>query len=336
MVRRYGLAVLSVVLALGAGLLAQSLRIQQVEFPLLLVAVAITAWNAGMLPGLLAVALAGLGFDYFFIEPLYSLYMEPESWPLFVVFLLFALVIGAFSARRRRIGHELQAARRSLELEVAERTRQASLLDLTHDSIFVRDLDDTITDWNRGAEELFGWKAEQAIGRRAHDLMRTVFPVPLDDIRSELLRAGRWEGELDKTRADGTPVAVSSRWSLRRDARAQPVAILETNNDITDRRRRERDIRILNQSLAQRSAELQATNKELEAFAYSISHDLRAPLRHVAGYAELLQKHAAAGLDDRSRRYLTVIVDAARRMGNLIDDLLAFSRIGRGETRTAP
>ena len=111
----------------------------------------------------------------------------------------------------------------------------------------------------------------------------------------------------------------------------------------TDRRRAEENlrqardhenkIRNLNQELAKRAAELEATNKELEAFSYSVSHDLRAPLRHVAGYAELLQKQASDSLDDKSHRYIRTIVESAKRMGDLIDDLLAFSKIGRAETK---
>jgi light-regulated signal transduction histidine kinase (bacteriophytochrome) len=108
---------------------------------------------------------------------------------------------------------------------------------------------------------------------------------------------------------------------------------METNNDVTERKRREEEIRGLNQELARRSTELEVTNKELEAFAYSVSHDLRAPLRHMSGYAELLQKKASSLLDDKSRRYVTMILEAANRMGKLIDDLLAFSRIGRAETQ---
>jgi light-regulated signal transduction histidine kinase (bacteriophytochrome) len=85
--------------------------------------------------------------------------------------------------------------------------------------------------------------------------------------------------------------------------------------------------------LAKRAVELQAANRELEAFAYSVSHDLRAPLRHVVGYAELLQKQTASTLDEKAGHYLKTILEAARRMGTLIDDLLGFSRIGRAETR---
>ena len=149
----------------------------------------------------------------------------------------------------------------------------------------------------------------------------------------ELLRAGRWEGELRRAKADGTEVTVAGRWSLRRDERNRAVAILETSNDITEHRRREEEVRGLNHELAKRSADLEAANRELEAFAYSVSHDLRAPLRHMAGYAELLQKRTFTALDDKGRRYMAMILESAKRMGNLIDDLLAFSRIGRVETK---
>src|SRR6202790_1859078 len=173
----------------------------------------------------------------------------------------------------------------------------------------------------------------EAIGRHSQELLQTIFPTPLEDIRAELLRTNRWEGELRKTKANGTQVVVASRWSLRRDEQERAVAILETNNDITERKRREQEIESLNQELAKRSAELESINKELEAFSYSVSHALRAPPRHMAGYTELLQKKASSGLDQKSNHYILMMLESAKRMGNLIDDLLAFSRIGRAETQ---
>ena len=98
-------------------------------------------------------------------------------------------------------------------------------------------------------------------------------------------------------------------------------------------RRREDEIRTLNKELVKRATELETSNNELESFAYSVSHDLRAPLRHVVGYSELLQKQASSLLDEKSRRYTGTILESGKRMGNLIDDLLAFSRIGRAETK---
>jgi PAS domain S-box-containing protein len=310
----YGLAVLSVSVALGGALLIERLQLRNIT--LFLFAIAVAAWYGGSGAAVLALLLSCIGLAYFLVEPSHSI-------PYFVLFALFAWLVSWFSSVRRRVEAEL-------ETEISERS---SLLNLTHDTIFVRDMSDSIRYWNRGAEELYGWTPEQAIGKSSHELLWTVFPSPLDDIQAEFLRTGRWEGELKHTKANGTQVIVASRWSLRRDEREQPIAVLETNNDITVRKRREQEIQSLNQELAKRSTELETINKELEAFAYSVSHDLRAPLRHMAGYTELLQKKASSTLDEKCSHYILMILDSANRMGNLIDDLLAFSRIGRAETQ---
>jgi len=330
---RYGLAVASVAIALGLALLMQHYQFHDTEVPLFLFAIAMTAWYAGLGPTSLALVLSFLLFDFFFTDPRYTFYIDRSDIPYFIVFVSFSVLIAWFSAVRRRVERDLIQARDHLQIEVAERTQQASLLNLTHDSIFVRNMEFVVIYWNRGAEELYGWTPDQALGRDSQDLLQTAFPVPLEDIRAELLRSGRWEGELKRTKADGTQLVVASRWSLRRDAWERPVAILETSNDITERKRRQEEIEQLNQELARRSADLEGTNKELEAFAYSVSHDLRAPLRHMAGYTELLQKRTAAALDEKSNRYVAMMLEAAKRMGDLIDDLLSFSRIGRAETQ---
>ena len=330
-IQKYGLAVLSVSVALGGALLIEFMHMRDVEVPLFLFAVAISAWYGGVGAAVLALVLSCLTFDYFFVEPVHSVYISGSDLPYFVIFSTFATLVTWFSTVRRRAEEGLRQARDELEIEVAERTQQASLLNLTHDSIFVRDMNFVITYWNRGAEELYGWTPEEAIGKPSQELLQTAFPVPLDDIREELLRTGRWEGELKRTKADGVQVIVASRWSLRRDELQRPAAILETSNDVTERKRWEQEITKLNGELGKRSSQLEASNKELEAFAYSISHDLRAPLRHMAGFTELLKKSAAPVLNEKNQRYIAMILESAKRMGNLIDDLLAFSRIGRSE-----
>jgi light-regulated signal transduction histidine kinase (bacteriophytochrome) len=103
--------------------------------------------------------------------------------------------------------------------------------------------------------------------------------------------------------------------------------------EVEQRKLREDEIRTLNRELSKRAAELEAANKELESFAYSVSHDLRAPLRHMVGFAELLQRQAPSLLDEKSQRFIRTILESAKRMGNLIDDLLTFSRLGRAEAR---
>lgn len=126
--------------------------------------------------------------------------------------------------------------------EIASRER-ASLLDVAHEAIFVRDLDEAITYWNRGAEEQYGWTSEQALGKISHQLLHTVFPAPLEAIKDQLVSTGRWEGELVHTKRDGSTVVVASRWSLQKDGRGRPLATLETNNDITQHKRADAELR---------------------------------------------------------------------------------------------
>jgi PAS domain S-box-containing protein len=141
------------------------------------------------------------------------------------------------------LGRTFNQAARQLQELYAELREQANLLSLTHDSIYVRDMSGVIRYWNHGAEALYGWAAEQAVGEPAHQLLGTAFPEPLEQIEAELLRTGRWEGELSQKKKDGSQVLVATRWSLKRDDQGSPVAVLVTSNDITRRRRAEEELR---------------------------------------------------------------------------------------------
>jgi PAS domain S-box-containing protein len=133
--------------------------------------------------------------------------------------------------------------------ERAEILNHAELLDLAREGIFVRDMAGVITLWYRGAEQMYGWTKEEAVGRVSHDLLRTKFPEPLSEIEEDLLRTGCWDGELIHKRRDGGQLVVESRWALHRDDGGQPVKILEINNDVTERKRAEETLRLLSQHL---------------------------------------------------------------------------------------
>jgi PAS domain S-box-containing protein len=122
--------------------------------------------------------------------------------------------------------------------------QQRRLLDLAHDAIIVRDpAESTVTYWNREAEELYGYSAEEAHGKVTHSLLQTAFPTSLEDVDEALLDRGRWEGELDHTRSDGVRIVVSSRQALVRDEDGRPLAIIELNSDITERKQAELSLR---------------------------------------------------------------------------------------------
>lgn len=141
--------------------------------------------------------------------------------------------------------------------EQAQR-EQAALLDLSHDTILVCDLDGKVRFWNRAAERLYGYSRQEALGKISHDLLRTVFPRPLAEIRASLLREERWEGELIQTAHNGTSLVVSSRWSLQRNANGEPTGILKTHNDVTGRKRAEDENRRLLASVTEERDRLSA------------------------------------------------------------------------------
>jgi formate hydrogenlyase transcriptional activator len=132
---------------------------------------------------------------------------------------------------------------REHDQEVAVAREQAQLLELAHDSIIVRDLENRITFWNHGAEVKYGWTRDEAIGQLAHDFLKTQFSQPLEEVEEALQRDHYWEGEVIHTRKDGRKIVVASRRVLQCDAEGKPIAILEINNDITRRKQAEEALR---------------------------------------------------------------------------------------------
>jgi PAS domain S-box-containing protein len=120
--------------------------------------------------------------------------------------------------------------------------RHARLLNVTYDAVVVRDLENRIFFWNRGAEERYGWKSAEVMGKVSHDLFRTEFPRPLAEIRHEFFETGRWEGELVHSKRDGSRITVATRWALERDESDRPIAIMEISNDISERKKTEREL----------------------------------------------------------------------------------------------
>jgi len=243
-VLRYGVAVASVAVALIATLpLAPTVLMS----PPFLLAVILTAWFGGGRPGLLATLLSALALAYFHLPPIHNFRVDPSNRIPLLLFVVSAVLVSWLSARMNRTLAQLRRVRDELETRVQERTAelrdQAALLDLTHDTVFARDMNDVITYWNRGAKELYGWDKSEIVGKTSHDVLKSVFPGPLAEINRTLLETGRWEGHLIHSRRDGRQLVLASRWALQRDKDGQPVAILETNNDITEQRRAERDLR---------------------------------------------------------------------------------------------
>jgi PAS domain S-box len=233
---------------------------------------------------------------------------------------------------------EQKRAQEALESHATMLREQAQMLDLAN--VMARDLESRIILWNSGMEKMYGWSKEEALGRNSHQLLRTRFPEPLEAILEQVHQNGRWEGELVHFDKGGRELVVASQWVLHTDAHGKAIAVLEVNNDITERKRAEEEVRRMNieleQRVAARTAQLTAANQELEAFTYSVAHDLRAPLRHIDAFSRILSEDFAASLPPEARRYLETIRNGSRNMSQLVDDLLNLARVGRQELRRKP
>jgi len=212
----------------------------------------------------------------------------------------------------------------ALRNQAADRAllEQAHLLDVVHDGIIVRDMNDVVAYWNQGAEHLYGWPRDQAVGKISHQLLQTVFPVSLDELKANILRTGRWEGEVLHTRRDGVQLTVASRWSLQRDHRGDPVATIETNNDITARKRAE-------DALQRTQSELAHVSRitTLGQLVASIAHEVNQPLAAIVanGEAGLRWLSHPTPKSEQTRHAFERIISEGLRASEVIKRLRSLS-----------
>jgi PAS domain S-box-containing protein len=235
---------------------------------------------------------------------------------------------------------EFRVQRRKAEQALlSSEERYRSLVELSPDALFVAIEDHVIFINSAGVKLLGATEPKELVGSRVEEL---IHPEDWKDVHEQLERV-RTEGkavpflEQRMLRLDGTVVDVEIAAAPLVFAGQQAAQVIA--HDIRERKRAEEEIRTLNTDLEQRvrerTVELEAANKELEAFSYSVSHDLRAPLRHIEGFVEILTSSSAQSLDEESRRHLETIAESAKQMGRLIDDLLTFSRTARAELTKA-
>jgi PAS domain S-box-containing protein len=265
-----------------------------------------------------------------------------------------AVVIVFFYFFLTRVENDLSDRTAKLKNEIAERqgaermlreseAQLQTVVENLDEGLVVSDLNGQLLQWNRAALKLHGYSDSNQDRRRFTELTDTfelslLDGAPLSVEQWPLARILRGENVHD---LELRVRRVGSDWqrifhyggTLVHDANNQPLMAIVTIGDITERKRVEQEIRQLNAELEERvvkrTAELEAANKEMEAFSYSVSHDLRSPLRTVDGFSQAVLEDYGEQLPEEGRRYLQTIREGAQRMGVLIDDLLTFSRLSR-------
>ncbi len=204
--------------------------------------------------------------------------------------------------------------------------QQAALLDQAGEAIFVRALDHTIVYWNKGAERLYGWTADEVIGRSAVGFKSD--PALFEAAFATLLIHDEWSGELTENTKSGETIIVDAHWTLVRDANGEPMSILAIHSDISDRRQAE--------ALRAQKDAAELSNRSKSEFLARMSHELRTPLNSVLGFAQLLHKSPAVNADEPAKKKVGYILEAGKHLVAMIDDILDLSRIEAGVLLLTP
>jgi PAS domain S-box-containing protein len=236
-------------------------------FIVFLPGILLTTYFVGWGPATLTLILSGVSAWYYFLPPHRSFQLDFDKAIVLTVFF-----IG--SAIGIALVHWLRTTIARAEALTRQQAKYLRMLDSGFDGIIVRDAQARITGWNRGAENLYGWTHDEAIGQITHLLFQTKFPKPLDEILADTLRDGHWEGELTHKRKDGGTIVVFSRWTVERDEEGQQMSILETNMDITERKRAEEVERILVREIQHRSNNLLAVIQAIANRSFSGNYSL--------------------------------------------------------------
>jgi len=200
-------------------------------------------------------------------------------------------------------------------------------------AIFLLDTEGRVASWNAGAQRLKGYQAEEILGKH----FSCFYPqeeIDLGKPATELgmaAESGRFEEEGWRVRKDGSRLWANVIITRLQDDSGRPLGFSKLTQDFTERKRAAENIRLLNENLERRSLALEEANKELEAFSYSVSHDLRAPLRHVDGFSRILLEEHAGELSPEGKQMLERVRQGTQHMGQLVDDLLNLSRVSRRE-----